>query len=199
MATKPTKYPRWATVPGTDPVSGQPNISEPSEGKKDSGFDYLERPPRQDFNWLQNLNNLWLTWLEQEIEKNWGEESPPPIDAGTGTWSDVGSYIRWHKRGDDSDLIHLQWLLAGTLSGIDQGVINMSLTNVPPISTTHKIDGSQIGYSQTVNHGEAVLSCLVGDTGTIMRLGFSPFGAGTTFGLGAVLCAGSGSFKLIPR
>lgn len=67
MATKPTKFPEWAKLNPTDPVSGQPAIIEPSTSKKNSGFLREEEPPRQDINWLHNLTNQWLEWLSQEV------------------------------------------------------------------------------------------------------------------------------------
>lgn len=65
MATKPLVIPRWATVPTIDGTSGQPNIIEPSSGKKDVGFARRERPPRQDHNWLFNVNYQWQQYLEE--------------------------------------------------------------------------------------------------------------------------------------
>jgi len=56
-------YPEWATSNPTDPTSGQPAIIEPSSGKKASGFTRLERPPRQDFNWLFNQSGSFLSKL----------------------------------------------------------------------------------------------------------------------------------------
>lgn len=64
--TVPTKFPEWASVPAVDPISGQPNIVEPSEAKKDSGWNFKERPPRQDFNWWMNLVWKWIKWFHQE-------------------------------------------------------------------------------------------------------------------------------------
>ncbi len=64
---EPTKLPEWASVPGIDPVSLQPNIAEPSESKKDSGFNFKERPPRQDFNWWMNLVWGWVLHFKSRI------------------------------------------------------------------------------------------------------------------------------------
>jgi len=64
---EPSKEPEWASVPGVDPVSGQPNIVEPSESKKDSGFNFKERPPRQDFNWWMNLVWDWVKHFKSRI------------------------------------------------------------------------------------------------------------------------------------
>jgi hypothetical protein len=64
MAAEPTKEPEWASVPAVDPISGQSNIVEPTESKKDSGFNFQERPPRQDFNWLFNLIWEWIKYFK---------------------------------------------------------------------------------------------------------------------------------------
>ena len=49
----------WANLNPTDPISLQPAIIEPSIAKKNNGFVNVERPPRQDLNWIQNNNGLW--------------------------------------------------------------------------------------------------------------------------------------------
>jgi hypothetical protein len=64
---QPTKEPEWASANPTDPISGQPAILEPSEGKKDSGHLRIERPPRQDHNWLFNLIWLWIQYFKSRI------------------------------------------------------------------------------------------------------------------------------------
>lgn len=55
MATKPAKLPRWATT-GTK--------TEPTEGKKDSGYITSEKPSAQVFNWILNTIYLWCAWLD---------------------------------------------------------------------------------------------------------------------------------------
>ena len=71
MAIEPTKYPEWARVyEPNHPISNQPNIAEPSDTKKDSGFTFKERPPRQNFNWLFNLIDSWIKWFKQETDTN---------------------------------------------------------------------------------------------------------------------------------
>jgi len=74
MATKPSSIPNWVTsnlpTGPTDGVSGQDAIITPSGGKIASGFIRLERPPRQDLNWMQNLNGLWIEWLDQQTDLN---------------------------------------------------------------------------------------------------------------------------------
>lgn len=56
--------PEWAITNPVDGVSGLPAIQEPSTAKKDSGFLRLERPPRQDHNWLFNTSGNWLKYMQ---------------------------------------------------------------------------------------------------------------------------------------
>lgn len=55
--TKPTDKPRWATDGGL-------RVEEPSEPKKDEGWDPAERPASQFFNWLLNNIYLWIDWFD---------------------------------------------------------------------------------------------------------------------------------------
>lgn len=63
--SQPLKEPEWASANPTDGTSGQPAILEPTEAKKDSGHLRLERPTRQDHNWLFNLIWLWIKYFKQ--------------------------------------------------------------------------------------------------------------------------------------
>jgi len=72
--TRPTKLPRYTFLDdgnGTDndvvnPTSGQNNVVEPSEAKKDLGWDFKEFPPRNWMNWLHRLTGQWLGFLNQQ-------------------------------------------------------------------------------------------------------------------------------------
>lgn len=64
---KPDKIPYWAREDETDDVSGQPNVAEPTEGKKDSGWEREELPPRQWLNWLQRLTGEWIAWFDEQV------------------------------------------------------------------------------------------------------------------------------------
>ena len=56
MATRPDDLPRWAT--------DETNNTEPSEGKKDTGFEVGEKPiSSTNFNWLLNVIYQWLLFL----------------------------------------------------------------------------------------------------------------------------------------
>jgi hypothetical protein len=67
--TKPTiGKPDFATSDVIDPSSGQPNVVEPSAGKKANGWIYNEKPPRQYFNWLHRATTLWVTYLDAAMD-----------------------------------------------------------------------------------------------------------------------------------
>ena len=57
LKTKPVKQPRWATDGG-----GQ--IVEPTEGRKNTGWNPAEEPPAQNENWFKNLIFLWSEYFE---------------------------------------------------------------------------------------------------------------------------------------
>lgn len=61
---RPTKYPRWASVLTQNSTNKQYNIYEPPEQKKDIGWDFKDRPPRQWFNWLFSVINQWITYFD---------------------------------------------------------------------------------------------------------------------------------------
>jgi hypothetical protein len=61
---KPNKFPRFATIDENDPISGKPNVSEPSETLKSTGWTRRQKPYRQHFNWLHRTTDLWLEWLD---------------------------------------------------------------------------------------------------------------------------------------
>lgn len=75
--SKPADKARWTVLDDAtdtendlvDGVSGQLNVDEPSEGKKDTGFLFKEFPPRQDFNWLFRKIYQWLRWTEDSVDE----------------------------------------------------------------------------------------------------------------------------------
>jgi hypothetical protein len=59
MATRvpmPTQLAAWATTSYVDPVSGAPNIIEPSQSHMATGWVYQEPPARNFFNWWMNTS-----------------------------------------------------------------------------------------------------------------------------------------------
>lgn len=69
MADKPTVLPKWADQNEQDPISGQNNVLEPPNEKKEFGWNRLEFPPRNWFNWLGRYTFRWLDWLKQQEEQ----------------------------------------------------------------------------------------------------------------------------------
>jgi hypothetical protein len=90
LLARPDKFPRWATVPTLDALSGQPNRLEPPDAKKDTGFHYREKPPRNWWNWLQGKNADWEAFLAEQKETLHGDLLPnsfrtaPTITTGPG-------------------------------------------------------------------------------------------------------------------
>lgn len=82
MATKPSDYPKWASLDQTDPVSGQNNVLTPPPQKQLYGWDRLEFPPRNWFNWLGRLTYEWITWFDQQESQSVTVQQP---NAGTQT------------------------------------------------------------------------------------------------------------------
>lgn len=70
---RPTTKPEWATTNPVNGTSGIAAIVEPSSGKKQTGFLRLEKPPRQDLNWLHNLAGTWIDFLDKRISANFLE------------------------------------------------------------------------------------------------------------------------------
>lgn len=65
---KPSVFPDFAMTDVIDPTSGQPNVVEPSDTKKNVGWVYNEKPPRQYFNWLARTTSLWIHYLSDAID-----------------------------------------------------------------------------------------------------------------------------------
>jgi hypothetical protein len=76
IPTQPTGYPDWSTTLANDPVTGQPNRAEPSAGKKITGFNFNEKPPRQDTNWLNWTLGLWTRFFKISIDRPTYGRSP---------------------------------------------------------------------------------------------------------------------------
>lgn len=82
IATRPTKFPRWATVPYVDPVVGGSNVVEPPDQQKDIGWLRKQKPPANYTNWLFNLIYLWLEYLDGTVEENYTLQQIRFFDGG---------------------------------------------------------------------------------------------------------------------
>jgi len=64
IAAKPTFFPRFAINDVTD-GGGRINVTEPPTDKKNSGWEYLEKPARDYMNWIHRGNYLWIDYFNQ--------------------------------------------------------------------------------------------------------------------------------------
>lgn len=62
-------FPRWASLDVPNTTNGEFNVYEPSEQKKDLGWDLNEVPPRQYFNWLARQTNLALEYHDYHLNR----------------------------------------------------------------------------------------------------------------------------------
>ena len=70
MPIRPTTgLPRFASQDFVDAGTGNNNVIEPPEEKKDRGWNAGEVPPRNYFNWMHRQTFLWLEYLAQEDAK----------------------------------------------------------------------------------------------------------------------------------
>jgi hypothetical protein len=56
---KPNKKPRWGTTTS--------HVTEPSEGKKDLGWEFEELPPSDVENWRTHNVETWFDWIDERI------------------------------------------------------------------------------------------------------------------------------------
>ena len=62
-------FPRWASLEIENPTNHELNVYEPSEQKKDLGWDLNEVPPRQHFNWLSRQTNQVLEYHDYHLNR----------------------------------------------------------------------------------------------------------------------------------
>lgn len=77
MVDRPTVFPVWAEQDQIDPVSQQNNVLTPPPEKQQYGWDKLEFPPRNWFNWLARYTNRWIEYFAQQ-------EAQAVVTDGTG-------------------------------------------------------------------------------------------------------------------
>lgn len=63
------KFPRWASENIVNPTNRENNVYEPSEQKKNLGWDLNEIPPRQYFNWLGRQTYESLNYLDYFLNR----------------------------------------------------------------------------------------------------------------------------------
>jgi hypothetical protein len=137
--SRPTSYPDWALQDITDPISGQPNVSEPDTIHSGTGIDssddpilpnpptiegvkYLERTPRRWFNWLQRFNGYWVRWLDYITQSH---------DTTLTTHGNEISTLQNNATTDENAILALQSdvsTIDNTLDGHGQSIVNLQNT-----------------------------------------------------------------------
>ena len=65
LNARPESLPQWATTEVTNAETGQLNVIEPPQEKKNKGWEFKEFPPRNWFNWLFRTIYYWLRHYAQ--------------------------------------------------------------------------------------------------------------------------------------
>lgn len=75
--TEPTDLPRFASTDVANGPGGANNVEEPSESKKDIGWQVGERPPRETMNWIHRMTYQWTAYLDSWID--YVRNALPPV------------------------------------------------------------------------------------------------------------------------
>ena len=92
--TQPPKKPDFATSDLTNGPLGALNVQEPTSGKKLSGWDYGEKPPREFFNWIHRITNNWLYYLDERVTALLTFMTDYQDNTKTKTSADADNYFR---------------------------------------------------------------------------------------------------------
>ena len=65
--SQPSVKPDWATDDVGNGLGDANNVQEPPLGKKQEGYDYGEKPPREFQNWLHRITNIWIYYFDERI------------------------------------------------------------------------------------------------------------------------------------
>lgn len=90
MIPRPDMFPVWAALDQVDPVSNQNNVLVPPLEKQNYGWNRLEFPPRNFFNWLGRKTYQWLQYLDQQQAQSTvttGSGAAPIVDIINGGMS----------------------------------------------------------------------------------------------------------------
>lgn len=132
---KPSTFPVWADEDQVDPTSGQNNVLTPPTEKQQFGWDRLEFPPRNWFNWLGRYTNRWLQYLAQQENQsvvNDGTGGSPTFDVTTG-----GLAVLWVvDTGNNANFYNgMAYIPPSPGSPITLNNINSNVLTVSTIST----------------------------------------------------------------
>jgi hypothetical protein len=152
MVSKPSVFPIWADQDQVDPVSLQNNVLTPPPEKQNFGWDRLEFPPRNWFNWLGRYTNRWLQYLAQQeaqavVTDGAGEVMFDSVNGGL-------AYIYVVDTGNAANVYHGMVYLPPSSVGATFVDIKKVGINTPVISASGTVTisggtGPYIAYGQT--------------------------------------------------
>lgn len=65
MATRPEFSPTFAYLDVDLPGTGDVNKLRPNIEVRETGYDYLQKPPAEEFNWILNNIGAWIEYLDE--------------------------------------------------------------------------------------------------------------------------------------
>ncbi len=164
MTPKPSVLPEWAMDDVQNGISGQYNVVEPPTEKKLVGWNYLEKPNRQYWNWFQRQVSLWIAYFNDNLD--FDSDTLVPVWTGLTTQPSTNSFY-YSKEGDRVYFsCHIIW--AGNAD-----VTPLTMTNLPYPAK------NQVGLIQSVhvsrgsgptNADGTVISALIDGNTTNMRI-----------------------------
>ncbi len=89
MATRPTSPPTFAYLDENLPNTGGVNKLRPPVEVLEVGYDYLQKPPAEEFNWLLNNHGQWIQYLDELTRDQGITEVASTTEAEQGTATDV--------------------------------------------------------------------------------------------------------------
>lgn len=89
MADRPEYLPEFATEDVTLPAAQTDNKLRPPEEIRQIGYDYLQKLPAQEFNWMFNNLYQWITYLDELTRDEGITEIASKEQAEEGTANDV--------------------------------------------------------------------------------------------------------------
>ena len=89
MATRPEFPAQFAYLDVNLPGTGNVNKLRPNIEVRETGYDYLQKPPAEEFNWLLNNIGQWIQYLDELTRDQGITEVATKAQAEAGVASDV--------------------------------------------------------------------------------------------------------------
>jgi hypothetical protein len=180
VPTKPTESLDWAESATPPSAPGSTLPTEPSSGRKASGYGFEEPLPHSEFNWLMRTLNRWLNWVTEKMDLHVHDggtnpESVSKINLETHINYGTNGFL---KVGTDTASLHvIQHLGSAGVKRFDTGTINCTAVFTGTVTAT---SDALIGGSLTNSLVPKALARVKFDRTYFNNFGFfgNPTGAG---------------------